>query len=51
MTGYLTGHMYGKLVNATYLEMIVGPWLELTDESISDAIYLSTSINDRPSWV
>lgn len=50
MTGTLTGHMYGKLVNATYLELIVGGWLELSEETAVNADLAETIFN-RPSWV
>lgn len=44
MTGYLTGHMYGKLINATYLEVVfVGDWDLNAD--------LHTDLTERPSWV
>lgn len=51
MTGYLTGYMYGKLINATHLELIVGGWLEYKTEAIVVYTGLATPLTDRPSWV
>jgi hypothetical protein len=50
MTGTLTGHMYGKLINGTYLELIIGSWLSMTEVESEDAGF-SSNINGRPSWV
>lgn len=50
MTGYLTGYMYGKLINATHLELIRGGWFELTERQAED-VWLSSYTTDKPEWV